>query len=214
MNSEEIWKSALKVAQREYRRLKREDPYGAHHPSHHASDALLKAEEYLRRNGEDGTFGVEGNSIPDNDFTSREHRDCSYLNAGDTYATTIIWDGQSEQFHIGCWGDWQEEAEQEYQDDTDTLHCFYCGHYTPKIEDVDWHDTVCESCGHCVDGGDTKDVYVIEDWAGNKPWPDKEFATFEDAWEFLYLKYPGSEDEPERRELEEFEVVSKKVSKR
>ncbi len=213
MNSEEIWERALKVARREFRRLKREDVYGSFHPSHHASDALLKAEEYLRKRGENGTFGVEGNSIPDNDFMSRDHRSCMYLNGGDTYAATIIWDGQSEQFHIGCWGDWQEEAELDYQEDTNTHRCGYCGHFTPRIEDVDWHDTICESCGHTVDGGDTIDVYVIEDWAGNKPWPDKEFKTFEDAWEFLYQLYPPTEEDNEREELQEFEVVTRKVAK-
>lgn len=156
MNSEEIWDKALKVAKREFRRLKREDPYGTHHPSHHASDALLKAEEYLRRNGEGGTFGVESANIPDSSdgWMDRNARGMYYLNAGDTYATTIIWDDTTEVFSIGCWGDWQEEAEQEYQDDTDTHHCGYCGYFTPRIDGVDWHDTVCESCGHCVDGSD------------------------------------------------------------
>lgn len=29
-------------------------------------------------------------------------------------------------------------------------------------------------------------VYVIEDWAGNRVFPDKEFSDFDDGWEFLW----------------------------
>lgn len=42
-------------------------------------------------------------------------------------------------------------------------------------------------------------VYKIFDWAGNKPFGEKRFDTFEDAWEYLYEWL--SENRPE----EEFE---------
>lgn len=36
--------------------------------------------------------------------------------------------------------------------------------------------------------------YVIEDWAGNRLFPDKSFPTFEDGWSFLLEKFPNEED--------------------
>ena len=32
--------------------------------------------------------------------------------------------------------------------------------------------------------------YIIKDWAGNRKFPNKEFATFEDGWEFLDTQLP------------------------
>jgi hypothetical protein len=46
--------------------------------------------------------------------------------------------------------------------------------------------------------------YIIKDWAGNHCFKDKEFLSFEDAWEFLFSKFDDSE-------LEEYEVVEKGV---
>jgi hypothetical protein len=35
--------------------------------------------------------------------------------------------------------------------------------------------------------------YVIEDWAGNRLFPDKTFPTFEDGWDFLLKKFPDED---------------------
>ena len=41
--------------------------------------------------------------------------------------------------------------------------------------------------------------YIIYDWAGNKPFGDREFKEFEDAWEVVYeyvrKNYPENEFE-------------------
>jgi len=42
--------------------------------------------------------------------------------------------------------------------------------------------------------GLNKTMWIIKDWAGNKPFPDKKFKTFQDAWEFIYGKFPDEED--------------------
>jgi len=31
-----------------------------------------------------------------------------------------------------------------------------------------------------------KTYFIIQDWAGNRLFPDKEFKDFEDGWDFLY----------------------------
>lgn len=67
------------------------------HPSHVADEILREAAERFDL----GTFGVEGWS----DDSGR--KGVSYLNAGDSYAMTIVCltDVGSCQFRIGCWAD-------------------------------------------------------------------------------------------------------------
>lgn len=36
-----------------------------------------------------------------------------YVNQGDTYTTTILHDLETNEFLLGCWGDWLEKWEQE-----------------------------------------------------------------------------------------------------
>ena len=43
-----------------------------------------------------GTYGVEAFQIRDGSW-------CEYLNAGDTYATTLLW--FRGRYRVGCWGD-------------------------------------------------------------------------------------------------------------
>ncbi len=37
-------------------------------------------------------------------------------------------------------------------------------------------------------------VWIIQDWAGNHPFPAEEFDTFEDGWEFIRTHFPDEED--------------------
>lgn len=37
--------------------------------------------------------------------------------------------------------------------------------------------------------------YIIRDWAGNLCFHGKEFPTFEDAWGFLYEKFPNGDED-------------------
>lgn len=94
-----------------------------------------------------GTFGVEGD-CSDN---GEGHYDCLYLNAGDTYAVTLLC-GESPVVEVGDWGSLIETAEEEDNRENGTITCGYCSHHTPLEEGADWHDTVCESCGYYVDG--------------------------------------------------------------
>jgi len=45
----------------------------------------------------------------------------TYVNMGDTYETTLLYDVREHTFHVTSWGDWYEayEAEQENEDDED-----------------------------------------------------------------------------------------------
>ena len=114
---------------------------------HSTSGALLFAEEFTRRaiGGHPGTFGVEYISLPSG-------RELVYLNAGDTYNRTLCSVDDSEVF-VSTWGDVFENDEIEHCEDTGTTCCGWCSHYTP-MDCKNWHDVVCESCGHHVDGGE------------------------------------------------------------
>ena len=37
-----------------------------------------------------------------------------------------------------------------------------------------------------------EDIFIIEDWAGNRMFPNKTFKTFEDGWEFIYNNVDNS----------------------
>lgn len=50
-----------------------------------------------------GTHGVEG--IGEGDHTVGYAPPYEYLNAGDTYATTLIYKRSTDTVSIGCWGD-------------------------------------------------------------------------------------------------------------
>jgi hypothetical protein len=45
-------------------------------------------------------------------------------------------------------------------------------------------------------------VYVIEDWAGDRKFPDRTFPTFDEGIEFLHEQFPDSSED-----REEFFVV-------
>ena len=40
-------------------------------------------------------------------------------------------------------------------------------------------------------------TWIIEDWTGQRCWPDKEFSSFQEAWGFIYVADPEPpEDSP------------------
>lgn len=48
--------------------------------------------------------------------------------------------------------------------------------------------------------------FIIKDWAGNEMF-DLKFKSFDDAWEFLYEKFPDDhEKEEDNQELQEYYV--------
>lgn len=78
-------------------------------------------------------------------------RELAYVNMGDTYDNTICQDVETGWFFISSWGDWYEGAEQEHEEETDTIRCGYCSEFTNRGNGP-WHEVVCSSCGHKVDG--------------------------------------------------------------
>ena len=94
-----------------------------------------------------GGFGVE--------FVSFGGKELKYINMGDTYTETVCMEladcGLCQAPFIGSWGNWYESAEQEYENETGTIRCGYCGEFTELNRD-DWRQVVCDSCGHYVSG--------------------------------------------------------------
>lgn len=53
--------------------------------------------------------------------------------------------------------------------------------------------------------------YIIQDWAGNRMFPDKQFDSFDDGWCFLYEEipklYPNLSEKEEDDQLSEYFVI-------
>jgi len=50
----------------------------------------------------------------------------------------------------------------------------------------------------------SKQLFLIEDWAGNLCFEGKEFPTFDDAWEYIYERFPNGD---ETGEWDEYYVI-------
>lgn len=137
---EQVTQAALDHARLAYRAIRREY---SDEPEDAARQALEAAEQYMREQGHDWTFGVES---VDCDGTDRS---MLYLNAGDTYASTICW--EAGKFFESSWGDWYEQAEQKHCMEEGTVRCGWCSALTPIVDD-DWRTTICEECGNKVSG--------------------------------------------------------------
>jgi len=62
-------------------------------------------------------FGVEVIRPPEdrlNDTTSYDDVLAEYVNTGDTYNATILWDTDAQLFYLTTWGDWYEAWEHAY----------------------------------------------------------------------------------------------------
>lgn len=104
------------------------------------NDSLEDAEAYMLSKGL-GCFGIEG--------VSCAGRSMEYINMGGTYDSTIVC--EDGEYELTSWGDWYESAEQAYCEEHGAVRCAYCGEFTP-LKTKDWHETVCEACGHYADG--------------------------------------------------------------
>jgi len=94
-------------------------------------------------------FGVESITL-EGTHDDTAAASMKYLNMGDTYDTTLIltddYTNYVKPLIISSWGDWYEEAENQYNEEYGTIRCPYCSHLTPKADS--YTDTVCESCNH------------------------------------------------------------------
>ena len=86
------------------------------------------------------------------EYVSCADREIAYVNLGETYERTICQEG--DEFFISSWGDWYETVENKHCEEEGVIRCGWCSEFTPLSDTGDWHETICESCGHHVDGGD------------------------------------------------------------
>lgn len=81
-----------------------------------------------------------------------------YLNAGETYAPTIILTDDyvnGRKLLVTSWGDWYEQNEQYHCKQSQVVRCGNCSHFTQFIYAVDdWNNHRCAYCGKNVSGGD------------------------------------------------------------
>jgi len=88
--------------------------------------------------------GIEAIRSP-NDF---DKIIATYINTGDTYSGTIVYDHEQDEYVLTTWGDWYEGWIQGQNEENDTVQCGHCSHLTPKAEV--WSDTICENCQNNV----------------------------------------------------------------
>jgi len=71
-----------------------------------------------------GTFGVE--PIRTTEHIDRYWFDCRacYLNTGDTYNTTILFDTKKERFYLTSWGDFVESLDGKKDDNGDPIEVY------------------------------------------------------------------------------------------
>lgn len=55
-----------------------------------------------------GAHGVEALSAPHDDGTPNPI--AYYVNTGDTYSATLLWDVRKKRFELTTWGDWYERS--------------------------------------------------------------------------------------------------------
>lgn len=97
-SDEEYLAKMLAYCKREYKRRREIEVC---HCSHTASDVMQECERLFP---DSGTFGVEG-------FCDHcGNHGVSYLNTGDTYGRTILFQSNSGRWSVGCWGDIVERA--------------------------------------------------------------------------------------------------------
>lgn len=100
---------AFKAARDEYA-----NSYGGHE-SHAIVEGLKAAESVLRPAGL-RSHGVEGFCGQAFDGGSLYDSVCDYINTGDTYSATLLWDYRYRGgcLRVGCWGDVAEAYEREH----------------------------------------------------------------------------------------------------
>jgi hypothetical protein len=79
---------------------------------HDVDEALEAAEEAIRQQKGGGTFGVEPIRDPDKGL-DRYWGDtvALYVNTGDPYNATVVYDVERDVFYCTDWGDWLEAYE-------------------------------------------------------------------------------------------------------
>lgn len=106
---------------------------------------LVNVGQWDEANGLLDGYGIENVNVVD--------RGLLFVNMGDAYDLTVCQEDQCEPF-IGCWGDWAEEAERDYEEETGTVLCPYCGNFMPVDVGDDPRNIICDICGYPICGDD------------------------------------------------------------
>jgi len=107
-------------------------------------EAFSAAEKHLEEDGNYAYFGVE--YTPYEETGPLSGVEMAYLNAGDTYAATLCYT-EDKGFFISSWGDYVENAERQYEEETGERLCGYCGAWSEEVA----AGQECPSCGHAPD---------------------------------------------------------------
>lgn len=89
---------------------------------------------------------------------------CEYVNMGDTYKRTIIYDYGNDEFIQCDWGSFLEEFEEQYCKDNNLIKCAYCGSFHKLEDNKEWFKIPCKfNPVYCVDGSVNTDLKELEE---------------------------------------------------
>jgi len=71
---------------------------------------LQKVNDLLRTAGY-GAFGVESARVPHENNGQDPRFKAKYINTGDSYSGTILYDDETDKYYVTTWEDWVESAE-------------------------------------------------------------------------------------------------------
>lgn len=74
-------------------------------------ESALEAANEVMGDGAFGTEAINGESFENGFFAYAE---ALYINTGDTYNATIVYDVREGRFFVTSWGDWLEDHERRY----------------------------------------------------------------------------------------------------
>ena len=58
-----------------------------------------------------------------------------------------------------------------------------------------------------------KQKFIIVDWADNHCFTNKKFNSYDEAWEFIYCKFPVLDNDDRENELDSYYVIEDKTLK-
>jgi hypothetical protein len=118
MRLHSLWYENQTIDREQAKQIRRIMEYHFLTPSDKESDsdcAYLVFRDVLNKFPHMGAFTIEErNSIPyvESELdTLRFVKGFEYINVGDIYKTTLVWDYWHHEFHVSSWGDWLELQE-------------------------------------------------------------------------------------------------------
>lgn len=122
-------------------------------------EAVLRAlDVLLDTHGVEALFDAGEDGVRTAMYSPNDEHVASYLNSGDTYSSTILWDVGAEEFVLTSWGDWLAEYEEDREEEQEVTN-----EKIKEDEEEEYNDThLPEAVADCL----LQPLGVDESWSG------------------------------------------------